>query len=68
MGDAFTVMGFSFSGTGQNAGIAFPTLKDWSERGKGQAASDVANSVNARFAAIDDGSIMATAAAWAARP
>ena len=39
MGDAFTVMGFSFSGTGQNAGIAFPTLKDWSERGKGQAAA-----------------------------
>ncbi|WP_447577954.1 multidrug efflux RND transporter permease subunit [Achromobacter kerstersii] len=59
MGDAFTVMGFSFSGTGQNAGIAFPTLKDWSERGKGEAASDVADGVNARFAAIDDGSIMA---------
>ncbi|MGV2905280.1 multidrug efflux RND transporter permease subunit [Achromobacter sp. AGC25] len=59
MGDAFTVMGFSFSGTGQNAGIAFPSLKDWSERGKGQAATDVANSVNARFAAIDDGTVMA---------
>jgi len=59
MGDAFTVMGFSFSGTGQNAGIAFPTLKDWSERGKGQAASDVAAGVNERFAVIPDGSIMA---------
>jgi multidrug efflux pump len=59
MGDAFTVMGFSFSGTGQNAGIAFPTLKDWSERGKGQAASDVAAGVNERFAVIEDGSIMA---------
>ncbi|WP_241144427.1 efflux RND transporter permease subunit [Achromobacter xylosoxidans] len=59
MGDAFTIMGFSFSGTGQNAGIAFPTLKDWSERGKGQSANDVADSVNGRFAVIDDGTVMA---------
>ncbi|AMG35607.1 efflux RND transporter permease subunit [Achromobacter xylosoxidans] len=59
MGDAFTVMGFSFSGTGQNAGIAFPTLKDWSARGKGQSANDVADSVNGRFAVIDDGTVMA---------
>ncbi|WP_445680855.1 efflux RND transporter permease subunit [Radicibacter daui] len=28
----FTAVGFSFSGQGQNAGIAFITLKDWSER------------------------------------
>ncbi|WPZ33747.1 efflux RND transporter permease subunit [Thalassobaculum sp. OXR-137] len=28
----FTVAGFSFSGSGQNAGIAFINLKDWSER------------------------------------
>jgi len=27
-----TVAGFSFSGQGQNAGLAFVTLKDWSER------------------------------------
>src|SRR3546814_1641121 len=27
------ISGFSFSGTGQNAGLAFITLKDWSERG-----------------------------------
>jgi multidrug efflux pump len=26
------VMGFSFSGQGQNAGLAFVTLKDWAER------------------------------------
>ncbi len=26
------VMGFSFSGQGQNAGLAFVTLKDWDER------------------------------------
>lgn len=28
----FTVAGFSFAGSGQNAGIAFINLKDWSER------------------------------------
>jgi multidrug efflux pump len=28
----FTVSGFSFTGVGQNAGLAFIKLKDWSER------------------------------------
>ncbi len=28
----FTVAGFSFSGSGQNAGIAFVRLRDWAER------------------------------------
>ncbi|MEO8857872.1 MAG: efflux RND transporter permease subunit [Burkholderiaceae bacterium] len=28
-----SVLGFSFSGTGQNAGLAFVTLKDWADRG-----------------------------------
>lgn len=28
----FTIQGFSFSGAGQNAGIAFVKLKDWDER------------------------------------
>ena len=33
----FTVAGFSFSGGGQNAGLGFVLLRDWSERqGKGQ--------------------------------
>lgn len=32
------VLGFSFSGQGQNAGLAFVTLKDWDER-KGEAHS-----------------------------
>ena len=32
------VMGFSFSGLGQNAALAFVTLKDWSER-PGEASS-----------------------------
>ena len=28
----FSVAGFSFTGVGQNAGLAFIKLKDWSER------------------------------------
>jgi len=37
------VLGFSFSGQGQNAALAFVTLKDWKERhGPGQSAQDVA--------------------------
>ena len=38
-----SVLGFSFSGTGQNAALAFVTLKDWGERsGPGQSAQAVA--------------------------
>jgi multidrug efflux pump len=37
-----TVRGFSFFGQGQNAALAFVTLKDWSERGPAQAASAIA--------------------------
>ncbi len=33
----FTVAGFSFGGAGQNAGLAFLQLKDWSERKKASA-------------------------------
>src|SRR5438309_1019424 len=37
------VLGFSFSGQGQNAGIAFVTLKDWDQRkGTEHAAQSVA--------------------------
>ncbi len=53
------VQGFSFSGTGQNAALGIPMLKDWSERGKGQAASDEVAAFNARFAGLSDGRAMA---------
>lgn len=35
-----SVMGFSFSGQGQNAGLAFVTLKDWSERSGAQHSAE----------------------------
>ncbi|MEE4104982.1 efflux RND transporter permease subunit [Pseudomonas viridiflava] len=58
--DAVTMLlGFSFSGMGENAGLAFPTLKDWSERGDGQSAADEAAAFNQHFAGLSDGTVMA---------
>ena len=60
LSSAFTVLGFSFSGTGQNAALAFPTFKDWSERtGKGESVAEEAAALNARFAGTPDGTVMA---------
>lgn len=56
---SFVILGYSFSGMGENAAMAFPTLKDWSERGDGQSASDETDAVNTRFATLGDGTIMA---------
>ncbi|HYD93936.1 MAG TPA: efflux RND transporter permease subunit [Noviherbaspirillum sp.] len=36
------VRGFSFAGSGQNAALVFTPLKDWSERGAGQSAQEIA--------------------------
>ncbi|MCO7557100.1 efflux RND transporter permease subunit [Metapseudomonas otitidis] len=57
--NSFLVMGFSFSGQGENAALAFPTFKDWSQRGPEQSAEAETAAVNARFAAPEDGSVMA---------
>ncbi len=53
------ILGFSFSGMGENAALAFPTLKDWSVRGDGQSAGDEAAAFNQAFASISDGTVMA---------
>lgn len=51
----FTVTGFSFSGSGQNAGLAFINLKDWSLRKQPELKADaVAGKAMARFAAFRD--------------
>ena len=55
----FLVLGFSFSGMGENAGLAFPTLKDWSLRGDEQSAEAQIAGVNQHFATPSDGAIMA---------
>ena len=55
----FTVIGFSFSGLGENAGIGFPIFKDWSERGKGESAGDEVGMANRVLSQNTDGSIFA---------
>ena len=53
------VMGFSFAGNGQNAGIGFPSMIDWSERGEGQSAADEVAAFNARFGGLAEAQVMA---------
>ncbi len=49
----FTVAGFSFAGSGQNAGLAFVQLKDWGERkGAGNSAQAIAGRAMKSFAQI----------------
>jgi multidrug efflux pump len=49
------VLGFSFSGQGQNAGLAFVTLKDWDERkGAGQSADGLAGRAFGALSGIRD--------------
>ncbi len=48
------VMGFSFSGSGQNAGIFFTNLKDWSVRGPEDSAASIAKRAMMRFSQIRD--------------
>ena len=52
------VLGFSFAGQGQNAGLAFVTLKDWSEREEaGQQADALAKRAFGAFSSIRDASV-----------
>ncbi|AXO15620.1 efflux RND transporter permease subunit [Thalassospira indica] len=58
----FTVAGFSFAGSGQNAGIAFVNLKDWSERTRpDQAVDAVIGRAYGAFAQIREAMIFAFA-------
>jgi multidrug efflux pump len=48
------ISGFSFSGNGENAALAFVTLKDWSERGPDDSAAAIANRANMQLFGIKD--------------
>ncbi|MBN9406755.1 MAG: efflux RND transporter permease subunit [Burkholderiales bacterium] len=49
------IIGFSFSGTGQNMALAFATLKDWSERTKpGESAQSLAGRATGALQSIRD--------------
>ena len=55
-----SVLGFSFSGSGQNAALAFVTLKDWSERiGPGSSAQGLAARVFGAMMSVRDAFIFA---------
>ena len=51
---SFLVLGFSFSGSGQNAALAFTTLKDWSERGADDSAQSIADRATMAFTQLKD--------------
>ena len=58
----FAVQGFSFAGMGQNTGIAFVKLKDWSERGSAELSAEaVAARGNAALGGIKDAFIFVIA-------
>ncbi|CAM8677756.1 efflux RND transporter permease subunit [Leclercia sp. M-A074-M] len=52
----FTVNGFSFSGQGQNAGVAFISLKPWEERpGAANSVGAIVSRATRAFSQIKDG-------------
>ena len=56
----FTVAGFSFAGSGQNAGLAFVQLKPWDERkGAGMSAEAVAGRAMGAFSRVKNAVIYA---------
>ena len=58
--DVYTVAGFSFSGSGQNAGIAFVSLKDWSVRkGSENTAQAIAGRATQALSNLRDAKVFA---------
>jgi multidrug efflux pump len=53
------VVGFNFSGQGQNVALGFIPLKDWKDRGAGQGAQDVANRISGAMSKQRDSSVFA---------
>ena len=53
------LVGYGFSGQGQNAALAFVTLKDWAERGPNDGADAISARANAAFAGLPDAIAMA---------
>jgi multidrug efflux pump len=58
--DMFVVGGFSFSGSGQNVGLSFVLLKDWSQRsGAANRAPAIVGRAIAAFSSIRDAQVFA---------
>lgn len=55
----FTISGFNFAGAGQNAGLAFVALKDWSDRpGAGNRADTIATRATQTLGSIRDARVI----------
>jgi len=54
VGNTTLILGFSFSGSGQNAALAFTTLKDWADRGAKDSAAAIADRANEAFSELKD--------------
>ena len=64
----FTVQGFSFSGSGQNAGIGFVRLKDWSERpGADQSVTAIVGRAFGALSRVKDALVYAAASTSSSR-
>jgi multidrug efflux pump len=48
------IAGYSFAGAGENAALAFITLKDWSERGPNDSAAAISARINGKLMQIKD--------------
>jgi len=58
--DVVSVLGFSFTGQGQNMALSFVSLNDWSERtGPGQDAMSLAGALTGKLQSINDAMIFA---------
>ena len=56
----FNIAGFSFAGSGQNAGMAFVSLKDWSERsGSEHRADSLVQRAMQKLGSVRDGIVFA---------
>lgn len=54
----FSVSGFNFSGSGQNAGMAFMSLVDWSERDKQHTADAISQRAMGALSSVRDAQII----------
>lgn len=54
-----SILGFSFSGNGANAALAFVTLKDWAERGEGNSVQEIADRANMQLFGLKDATTFA---------
>ncbi|MQG92193.1 efflux RND transporter permease subunit [Pseudomonas sp. MN1F] len=54
VGNTTLILGFSFSGSGQNAALAFTTLKDWSARSADDSAQSIADRATLAFTQLKD--------------